>query len=670
MADYNLTPTLWSDVIPTDAVTYAHRHDLNSFADLASNYLASALLNGYTSSGFSTLVSMNVNISRQCIVAVPKSRSQYVQYPAVSVNSNISSYPTYTTNINTFTNPSNFQAIFNFLNIPVVFHVTLRPFSEVANDYTNAYTILSAKDVTYNSETHSVFQKTVINKTPDAELDTSGYVVSSISVYDNTSLPRSAVPLNYGYPAVYVNAFSSSSRDIRADRNYYGSQIFTFNLLSLLGLYQTRDTNNELISFGNCGCSPFFKPQNTRHYILSNSDFSVSTLGSGSIGRRVVVFDSEKSITDFLNSMGIPFTYSVEEAINSPVDDFTDYVPPGQPENVTGGGDGIGDNANDIMESVQPSISPYDAYSTTYLCNRAEENSISNYLWSDDFVNNVLRLWEDPGDLISSNIFFPLDLTRFNFANLGGTTEIKIGNINIVGATGNPVLSTYDRRLTTAPFYVEPYFNTFHDYPPYSKYELWLPYIGFIELSGFDIVGHNLKIEYIIGLETGECTAFIYSDDRIIAQYNGQCGTHIGLSASNQLQREVGLLNTAFAVGSGIAGAIATGGVTGALGGISAGVTAVSGITSAPQTQITRGQLGGGLNGLYAPQDAYLIVTRPKTAIAKDTINTIGYGANYGGIVSDFNGFLKCSVIEGGTSATDIENNTIKQLLEGGIYVN
>ena len=50
-------------------------------------------------------------------------------------------------------------------------------------------------------------------------------------------------------------------------------------------------------------------------------------------------------------------------------------------------------------------------------------------------------------------------------------------------------------------------YNSYLDYAPYTKAEIFLPFIGFCPLNINDIMGKSVDITYNIDLLSGVCTA-------------------------------------------------------------------------------------------------------------------------------------------------------------------
>ena len=377
------------------------------------------------------------------------------------------------------------------------------------------------------------------------------------------------------------------------------------------------------------------------------------------------VYFTKETIQKILKDFGIPYSFDINEVLNKNTSDFSDYTKPGKPSNPVYPNEGDGDNSSDPFEIVNPSISPYDTYTTTYLCRKSDINKLSNYIWSDNFVNNVIRLFENPAEIITNNVFFPFSLTENQ--TLPDPEQIKIGNLNApTDVTGIPVGQIYTRRRITPYYEYTSYYGNFLDYNPYSKYFLYLPYIGFVDVDGNDIIKHQIHIEYVFELETGDCTAYFYSDTRLVSQFNGRLGTPIGLSNSNQILKNLGYVTSIIKTGVGVATAVASQGQFGT-NDIASGIKDF--VSNFSEQTINVGDKVGGLNGLYGPQDVYLVIFHAVPAEAENLKEIFGKSASYGGTVSEFSGFLQCSAIDGYTKGTEAENNEIFELLRGGIYV-
>lgn len=80
--------------------------------------------------------------------------------------------------------------------------------------------------------------------------------------------------------------------------------------------------------------------------------------------------------------------------------------------------------------------------------------------------------------------------------------------------------------------------ESFLDYSPYTRYEIFIPYYGYVELSGEAIKGHNIQVYFDVYFEDGTTTAFIFDNTikKILWNQKINFGVRLGLSSSNMLE--------------------------------------------------------------------------------------------------------------------------------------
>lgn len=484
----------------------------------------------------------------------------------------------------------------------------------------------------------------------------------------------------------YDLAFCANVTEIHTHRNATTDDLITSNI----------DIDAALLGF----TMQFLPPKNVVGglYTYNRQRFYGELLGYSWTGKCIVGLDSngdfETQITAFeslskfqsaIRNWGIPYTFDIDAAQHKNTDDINDD---GQPPNPEHDDDGTGDNTVDPMDNVTPTFSPVGAMVHQYVANSTEIAALSNYIFGTVFVPDVRRLWENPGDLIVSCIFYPLDFELHDVTHLSPAGPYKIGNVTTAAdVTARAVQPQYPRQIANATIDIQPYYGNFLDYDPYTKIDIYLPYIGYKSLSANDVMRRTLTVNYYVDMTQGQCMAQIYADTRLIGSYTGQCGYVIPMSSTNAVQAAAGAATTA-AVGAatiaaGVIDLVATRGAASAAVGAAAGTTtavgaakigigavkSTVGVINAASISVDR---GGGLPSdmaMYDPQDVYVTITRPLAAIPRDLKNIIGAPASYSGLVGDFNGYLECGEIVGTTPATGAENDKIFEMLRGGIYV-
>ena len=85
--------------------------------------------------------------------------------------------------------------------------------------------------------------------------------------------------------------------------------------------------------------------------------------------------------------------------------------------------------------------------------------------------------------------------------------------------------------------------NSFLDYSPYTKYELYIPFCGTVEINPGDILGHRLNLRLRIDLLTGAVVAYIMADQLVIGTANGTCGVEQVLSGTQSATVNSNIIN-------------------------------------------------------------------------------------------------------------------------------
>ena len=146
------------------------------------------------------------------------------------------------------------------------------------------------------------------------------------------------------------------------------------------------------------------------------------------------------------------------------------------------------------------------------------------------------------------------------------TNSITIGSktITLDGGFYWPINPWYKIKIAEFDFSE---FQSFAEYPPYTTYELWIPYYGWITLNP-DVIAENntLQLYYIVNFENGEAKVYLEdiseSERNIVFSASVQLGVTVALSSTNARELEnqkisnvmngtIGLVGSAIQVGSG-----------------------------------------------------------------------------------------------------------------------
>lgn len=235
-------------------------------------------------------------------------------------------------------------------------------------------------------------------------------------------------------------------------------------------------------------------------------------------------------------------------------------------------------------------------------------------------------------------------------------------------------------RILIADFYINAsnnaqfYSDDFTCFEPFSTYEMYIPYVGWITVSSEDIIDKRIRVWYAVNFEEGTATAYVSSGsniDNVI--YTSPCcmGTKISLSYDNTLELETArnalYLNTATSLGNS-AVAYASGNEVGAIGGLlKTGANFVNGWNSL----IARGTTGvnTSASGMNQAQSVKMRVTRVvkknyDSAFAKE----VGLPYNRVQTLSSLTGFVQVGSIQMNEDnyVFDDEKKEIESILKSG----
>ena len=394
---------------------------------------------------------------------------------------------------------------------------------------------------------------------------------------------------------------------------------------------------------------------------------------------------TEKIVTESVVSRGQLVDTNLASD-NITMNDYSVILTPRKPSSVVTSDTLIGDINNNVLSfpnltgSEPGLIPPYTTresailglctgFGKPLLIQNKDLDNILNYIYQD--VNRV--------NYIESIVVFP-----FKLENLGELHD-KI----IFGSETSDIVTAnnydfYPRFYTIADFTI-PQATSYLDYAPFSQYELYIAYLGWITLDANDVVGKRLLVEFNISNVDGMGNVFVIdaTDNKLIYQSTIQLGVKLGLSASNQgdiernkLSSLINLSLGTITSGINIAGGVATGNPFGVAKGI-AGIGSSFGAfanTTIHNIFKAYGQVTSGINGLYSPKNVRLRIT--KNAFIDDLYE---FTQNEGRLslkklkISSLIGFSKCASdihLNAYPGATLQEMTLIKNQLIEGFYWN
>lgn len=292
---------------------------------------------------------------------------------------------------------------------------------------------------------------------------------------------------------------------------------------------------------------------------------------------------------------------------------------------------------------------------SVYHPTQAQVNAFGGWLWSTDFVDQLIRVFENPMDAVVS--------LRKVFV-----TPVDAGNTTIhAGYLDSEVPSAY---ITQQYVYkdcgnincYEQFGNVF-DYLN-TNISIYLPFIGIVPLNTSEVMRSTLHVIYGVDMFTGACLASIevQRDGNTVTmyQYSGNASVEYPLSG----QRASSFLGGLMSLG-GAAAMAATGG-----GSVVAAGMAMHGVQQMSTVNVSHSGGFSGNAGAMGIKIPYLIIERPQTKVAQTFPRLAGYPTNHSIKLGECTNHVVVKHVHvEGINATDTELAQIESLLKDGVFV-
>lgn len=294
----------------------------------------------------------------------------------------------------------------------------------------------------------------------------------------------------------------------------------------------------------------------------------------------------------------------------------------------------------------------YKIYNPT----QTEINSFGAWLWSSNFVDQLLKVFNNPMESI-------IGLHKvYASPIIGGRSNIKVGYLDS-GVSSNFVSNQYTK-IDCGTVNLQEYFGNVFDYSPYTSIELYLPCIGFVQLDVGNVMRSSINITYTVDVLTGACIAEVNvkrdGSGGVLYSYSGNCASQYPLSSGSYM----GIVSSVIGVAGSIVGTVASGGSLAPL-----ALGATSGLLNAKTRVQHSGSLSGN-SGVMGGKIPYLIITRPQTNMAENYQHLQGIPSNTYVQLSACHGFTKVKNVNvQNINAESEELEEIKTLLLDGVII-
>ena len=305
---------------------------------------------------------------------------------------------------------------------------------------------------------------------------------------------------------------------------------------------------------------------------------------------------------------------------------------------------------------VVPATGSASALYAIYNPTLSQINAFGAWLWSDNFIEQIKKLFNDPMQaIIGLHKVYATPATS-------GAQNIKVGYLDS-GVSANVVSNQYTT-IDCGTVTLSEYFHNVFDYAPYTQINLYLPFIGIVSLDNADVMRSSIHIIYHVDVFSGACLAEVKvtrdGAGGTLYQYTGNASVTLPISSGSYM----GIVTSIASIAGGIAGTIASGGAALPMLASAAG----SALNARAKVEHSGGFSGNA--GAMGGKIPYLIISRPQVALANNFQKYIGYPANYTTKLSACAGFvrvLECHVEN--VNATNTELTEIESILKEGVII-
>ena len=312
------------------------------------------------------------------------------------------------------------------------------------------------------------------------------------------------------------------------------------------------------------------------------------------------------------------------------------------------------DTGNGDTPTIVPPTGQASSLFAIYNPTQAELNSFGAWLWSSNFVDQILKLFNDPMQSI-------IGLHKiFAAPSISGASTIHVGYLDS-GVSSNTVGAQYTT-IDCGSVRVREQFGNVFDYSD-TDVRLYLPFIGIVPLDVMDVMRGTVSVIYHVDVITGACLAEVRvtrdASGGTLYQYAGDAAVRYPISSGSYM----GVVSGVLGVVGGIASGIMSGGATLPL------MAGAAGAMASARTQVQHSGSFAGNSGAMGAKKPYLIIERPQTAVAKDYKPYQGMGANEIKTVGSMSGYFKMTDVRLNSvqGASDTELESIRTALEQGV---
>ena len=310
-----------------------------------------------------------------------------------------------------------------------------------------------------------------------------------------------------------------------------------------------------------------------------------------------------------------------------------------------------------VVPSLPDSVNSNKLFSV-YNPSLSQLGQLGGYLWDNDLIDILRKIWQNPLDGIISLIqVYATPVT-------GGNSNIILGYLD--SGVSAPVVSNQFVTIDCGSIVLNEQSENCLDYIPYTKLELYLPFIGITEIDTNEFMSGTINVKYKVDVYTGTCLAEVkctrnrdLANGTILYTFSGNCSQQIPLT-SGDARGVFGALVSA--VGLGLS--VATGGATAM---VAAGT--VAGLAGREMLHVSHSGNLSANAGIMGQKKPYLIINRKRAYTANSYNRYYGFPANKTVSPGNHTGFLRLKAGRLQSAATEQEKAEIYELLNRGVIM-
>jgi len=362
--------------------------------------------------------------------------------------------------------------------------------------------------------------------------------------------------------------------------------------------------------------------------------------------------------------------HSAVNSIFSPVPVTPDFGPDSEED---GGWGDFNDETENIELPDVPSISALSAgFVNMYNPSPAQLQVLVNALWSNDISQVFWKMFTDPMESLVSLQIFPVapEVTPASVNIVMGNVTLQDQSTTPITFALAPALTNQYKIIDCGSLQMNEYWGSALDYSPYTKAEIFLPYIGVKEIDINDVMAATLHLQYIVDFLTGTCTAQLecvkaqhIDFSAPLYHWQGNMAMAVPASASDMSQLITSIASTLVSAGL----TVATGGSGAA---IASGIAGGALNMANAHPRIEKGGTVAMTAGALDNQTPFIILTRPIQSKPAGFENYKGWPSNITAELGSLSGYTEVEYVHVEVAgATDEERNEIERLLKEGVII-